>query len=318
MNEIEASDTNTDSTHDGEGTAAFANAPGAGDGKRGSRQDSPADQPSEANSVGAEPDSPVGPETGADWRDAVGDPGLRRQLDRYGSIEDLARHNLTLRRRLSRAITPPGEEAAPEEVAAFRARMGVPESADGYAYDPPADLPDEIAAAAGEDELAEIFDVAHGLGLSQAQLSGLLDWRYDRLGALGMEMQAQQAAAREKSERDLRREWGGDFERNLNLSRRACREFGGERFAAFLGRARVDGTQLANHPEIVRWAARVGQALTEGTLQMGGEGGGASPEERRAELTRQIHDARAAGDSARARELDAERRDLTGRIYGER
>jgi hypothetical protein len=270
----------------------------------------------DANAIGAEAESHAGPETGADWRDSVGDPALRRQLDRYGSIEELARHNLALRRRLSRAITPPGDDAGPEEIAMFRSRMGVPESADGYVYDPPTDLPDEIAAAAGEDELVEIFNVAHGLGLSQTQLSGLLDWRYERLGALGTEMQTQQAAALQKSERDLRREWGRDFDRNLNLSRRACREFGGERFAAFLGRARVDGAQLANHPEIVRWAARVGQALTEGTLQLGGEGGGSSPEARRAELTRQIHDARAAGDSARARELDAERRELTGRIYG--
>lgn len=255
---------------------------------------------------------------GSDWRDAVGDVEVRRQLDRYGSIEDLARHNLSLRQKLSRAVTLPGGETGPEELADFRARMGVPDRPEGYEYEPPGNLPDILTEAADEAEMAEIFEVAHELGLSQAQLTGLLDWRFERLAGAGEQIEAKLARAREESERILRREWGRDYERNLNLSRRALRAFGGEGLAGFLTRARVDGAQLANHPEIVRWAASIGAALSEATLHAGGEGGGRSAEERRAELTQAIHDARAAGDSARARELDAERRSLTGRIYGDR
>lgn len=252
-----------------------------------------------------------------DWREAVTDPDLRKQLDRYSSIEDLTRHNLALRRRLSRAVTPPGEDADEEELAEFRARMGVPESPEEYEYDPPGDLPEYLADMTGEAEMAEIFEVAHGLGLTQAQLSGLMDWRFDQLAGAGARLEGQLASAREESERTLRREWGRDYERNLNLSRRALREFGGEGLAGFLTRARVDGAQLANHPEIVKWAADVGRALTEASLHLGGGEGGQSPEDRRAELTQAIHDARATGDGARARELDAERRALTGRIYGD-
>jgi hypothetical protein len=261
-------------------------------------------------------EEPVRPESQGDWRDAVGDPELRRQLDRYGSVEDLARHNLSLRQKLSRAVKLPDGEAATEELAEFRTRMGVPDSPERYEYEPPGDLPEVLTDAVDESELAEIFEVAHGLGLSQAQLSGLLDWRFERLAGAGERLGTELARAREDSERALRREWGRDYERNLNLSRRALREFGGEGLAGFLTRARVDGAQLANHPEIVRWAASVGRALGEATLHAGGEGGGRSAEERRAELTWAIHDARAAGDSARAQELDAERRALTGRIYG--
>ena len=252
-----------------------------------------------------------------DWRDAVADHDLRKQLDRYKSVEDLTRHNMALRRRLSRAVTPPGEDADAEELAEFRSRMGVPESPADYAYDAPDDLPDYLADAAGEAEMSEIFEVAHGLGLTQTQLSGLLDWRFEQLAGAGARLEGQFARAREESEKGLRREWGRDYERNLNLSRRALREFGGEGLMEFLTRARVDGAQLANHPEIVKWAAGAGRALTEGTLHTGGEGGGRSPEERRTELTQAIHDARAAGDGARAKELDAERRALTGKLYSE-
>ena len=251
-----------------------------------------------------------------DWRDSVADADLRKQLDRYNSIEDLTRHNLALRRRLSRAVTPPGEDADEEELTEFRSRMGVPESPEDYEYDSPGDLPEHLADMAGGEAITEIFELAHGLGLTQTQLSGLLDWRHDQLSGAGARLEAQLGRAREESERTLRREWGGDYERNLNLSRRALREFGGEGLMEFLTRARVDGAQLANHPEIVRWAAGAGRALTEGKLHLGGEGGGQSPEERRTELTQAIHDARATGDSARARELDTERRALTGRIYG--
>lgn len=48
----------------------------------------------EADSV---PEQPAEPEP--DWRDAVADPDLRKQLDRYNTIDDLTRHNLALRRR---------------------------------------------------------------------------------------------------------------------------------------------------------------------------------------------------------------------------
>jgi len=263
------------------------------------------------------PEQPSAVERVADWREAVADPDLRKQLDRYESIEDLTRHNLALRRRLSRAVTPPGEDAAPEELAEFRSRLGVPESPGDYEYDPPGNLPDYLAEAAGETEMAEIFEVAHGLGLTQAQLSGLMDWRFEQLAGVGTRLEGQLARARKDSEQALRREWGRDYDRNLNLSRRALRDFGGDGLVEFLTRARVDGAQLANHPEIVRWAAGVGRALGEASLHLGGEGGGRSPEDRRSELTHAIHDARAAGDSARARELDAERRALTGRIYGD-
>lgn len=262
-------------------------------------------------------EQPAAGEAEPEWRDAVVDPDLRRQLDRYNSVEDLTRHNLALRRRLSRAVTPPGDDADEEELIEFRTRMGVPESPNDYLYETPDDLPDYLADAAGEDEMAEIFEISHGLGLTQAQLSGLLDWRFEQLSGAGARLEGQLASARGESERGLRREWGRDYERNLNLSRRALREFGGDGLVEFLARARVDGAQLGNHPEIVKWAASAGRALTEATLHLGGETGGLSAEDRRAELTQGIHDARAAGDNARARELDVERRALTGRIYGD-
>lgn len=199
-----------------------------------------------------------------DWRDAVADPDLRKQLDRYNTVEDLTRHNLALRRRLSRAVTPPGVDADDGELAEFRSRMGVPESPEDYEYDAPGDLPDYLADAAGEAGMAEIFEVAHGLGLTQSQLSGLMDWRFDQLAGAGARLDGQLAQAREGAELSLRREWGRDYDRNLNLSRRALREFGGEGLMEFLARARVDGGQLANHPEIVKWAAGAGRALGEG------------------------------------------------------
>lgn len=200
----------------------------------------------------------------------------------------------------------------------FRSRIGVPESPEGYVYEAPDDLPEEVAGLVDDEEMAEIQEVAHELGLTQEQLTGLLDWRFDRLSGFGSRMAAELARARVEAETALRREWGGDYERNLNLSRRALREFGGEELLGFLSRTRADGMQLANHPEIVRWAANAGRALGEATLRQGGEGGGLTVEERRAELTRAIHDARAAGDRQTARELDAERRALTARAVGDR
>lgn len=251
------------------------------------------------------------------WRDAVADPDLRRQLDRYNSIEDLVRHNLSMRQKLSLAVTPPGEGASEEDLTDFRTRMGVPERPEDYDYEVPRDLPEQVAEAITDEELSDTFAAAHELGLTQAQLTGLLDYRLDSLAGAERRLAGQLAAAREEAEASLRRDWGRDYDRNLNLSRRTLRDFGGDGLIEFLATARVHGEQLANHPEIVKWAASVGRGMTEGTLRLGGDGGGQPPEERRAELTQAIHDARAAGNGARARELDTERRALTGQIYGD-
>jgi hypothetical protein len=308
---------NKDGADASDGASAVPSAPASPD-PRHSPDNAADGEPGrpESGQQGVADDMPEGEgHPNADWRDLVEDQDLKRQLDRYESVEDLARHNLALRRRLSRSITPPGDDADTEELAAFRARMGVPESPEDYDYEAPDDLPEELAAFAGDDELAEIFELAHGLSLTQDQLSSLLDWRYEKLAGTGERLAEELGRRRAEAETALQREWGRDYRRNLHLSQRALREYGGEGLSSFLARARVEGTQLANHPEIVRWAANAGRALAEASLRQGGEGGGLSAEERRSELTRAIHDARAAGDTARARELDAERRALTGQIY---
>ena len=289
----------------------------AGEGLDGpQRQDkTPLPRSGEGDGEGAQAAS-AAPQPEPSWRDVVGDPDLRRQLDRYNSVEDLVRHNLSMRQKLSLAVTLPGEGASDEELADFRTRMGVPERPDDYDYELPGDLPKHLADAISEQDLSDVFDAAHALGLTQVQLTGLLDYRLDALAGGEQRLAGQLAAAREEAEASLRRDWGRDYDRNLNLSRRALRQFGGDGLIEFLTATRVHGAQLANHPEIVKWAASVGRGMTEGTLHLGGEVGGQSPEERRAELTQGIHDARAAGDGAKARELDVERSRLTGELYG--
>jgi hypothetical protein len=47
-------------------------------------------------------------------------------LDDYFSVKDT----------MSRAIVPPGKDAKPEDIKAFMAKMGIPETADGYGFDP--------------------------------------------------------------------------------------------------------------------------------------------------------------------------------------
>ena len=117
----------------------------------------PPDAPAPEEPKGATPRPPEVPEKF--WDPARG--GIR--------VEALLKSYLSLERLLSqRAAAPPGPEAAPEEIARFRAAMGIPEAPEGYAITAPHDLccPDAAvnarlhAAHFTNDQAQLVYDLA--------------------------------------------------------------------------------------------------------------------------------------------------------------
>ena len=79
----------------------------------------------------------------------------------------------------------------------------------------------------------------------------------------------------------------------------------------------VDGAPLGHHPMIARLAATTGRRMMEAQVHMGhGDNERNTLKERRADLTKEMHEARDAGDNEKARRLDAERGKLTTELYG--
>ena len=253
----------------------------------------------------------------ADWRASISETKLRAFADRMASPADAVKMAYDLRRKLSRAVVPPGKGAGAAEVRDFHRRLGVPEDVEGYAYARP-ELPEHLQLdEAGVARETAFLEQALELGLTRKQAQGILDWHYEGTVDLHESLARRLSDGRAQSEAALRREWGPDYEANLAAAHRAAVAFGGEGMIEFLGNVTVDGVRLADHPRLVRAFAEAGRRLGEDSVALAGsDAGGATLEDRVKDLRAAKQDALTRGDRDAAQRLDAEERGLWERIAG--
>lgn len=181
-------------------------------------------------------------------------------LSQFATIGELGKAFLDARGKAEQAIEIPGEDATEEQRAAYREKMGIPQSPEDYKFEE-LELPSEFK---GQAEFDTWFaQKSHELGLTADQASRL---RNEML-TLNSENTSAQQKAFEKSkadtEKQLREVYGDRYEENLELARKAVKSRNPE-FADFL---RESG--LTNHPEMVRLMADIGQLYSEDRLPGG-------------------------------------------------
>lgn len=208
-----------------------------------------------------------------DWRAGVPD-NLRSFAERFAAPGDAVKSAYDLRRKLSRAAEPPGENASEEERAAWYRRLGRPDTPDGYEIA----RPESAAAFAGDEETlgaqeASFKEAMHAAGAPPAAVQAAVDWYYTHAADGMTALAAADTEALESARTELRRDWGGDFERNVEYARRALAAFGGDELVGTLGAAGLD-----THPAVARAFARIGRQMGEddmiGRLPAGGSGPG--------------------------------------------
>lgn len=157
--------------------------------------------------------------------------------------------------RLKDALFIPGDKATDQERAAFYGKLGRPETADKYDLKRP-DLPQGMTY----DEAGEKWfrDMAHQLGLSQAQAAALYDAHNGRMGGIIKDIEAKRTKAAQEGLEALKKQWGGEFEANMNVLKRATETFLGPDEKKFM-----DESGLGNHPVLVNLFVKIGKAMAE-------------------------------------------------------
>jgi hypothetical protein len=177
-------------------------------------------------------------------------------LHQFKSPGELARAFLDAEQKAQAGITRPSDEASAEEWAAYREALGIPESPDGYQLE---------ASDGGEldEELAGWFrEAAHEAGLSQDQAQKLLQ-KWDESNS--PEAYAEKLAkGKEQVEKQLREEWGKEFDANFNYAVKAMDQFAGEDFRSYL-----DETGMGNDPRMIRAMSQIGKAMLDDSLVSG-------------------------------------------------
>ena len=121
------------------------------------------------------------------------------------------------------AIVVPSEKSSPEEWAAFRSKIGVPENADAYAVRPK-DLPEGFEW--NESQAKDFNAFAHEKGLTPAQAEAIMSWDAKRAAGQAAAQQAQAVAEFEAGKKALAEAWGEKFETNMAVVKRACQVTG--------------------------------------------------------------------------------------------
>lgn len=164
----------------------------------------------------------------------------------------------------------PGTEKTAEELAAEKEEK---DAADKAEKDKKPAAPEkyEFAAPEGQEldaNALSVFEpIAKELGLTQEQAQKLVD--------IYPQIQQQQAEAWSKQGEEWReqvksdKEIGGDkYTANVGNAQKALDQFGSPALREYL-----ETTLLGNHPELVRFFAKVGKAVSEDTMVMPNNGG---------------------------------------------
>ncbi len=230
------------------------------------------------------------------WRDLVAggstDPErVRKHLDGFADPAALAEAYAEARTAISSGrfkdkLVLPADDADDAAWTAFL--QNLPER-----LRPPAEVGgDDIALPEWLGELDEdsqarqeaFLTAMHGRGASNDVVQAALDSYYGMVAeAEDAALQGEQAAM-QSAEAALRRDWGGEYDANVELANRFVERAFGAR-SDFAARKLADGTALGSHPDFIRMAASIGRLLGEDRLVAGDGAGTSSVQEQIDELT---------------------------------
>lgn len=223
------------------------------------------------------PDSLLTPPPAADWRTTLPDDlKADKSLEGFKDVAGLAKSYVETKKLVGqKTLKVPAADSSPDDIAAWRKALNIPETADGYLTI--VKLP-EIAAdpAWNKDAEKSFLSEMHKLHAPPAVVQAALNI----YGSL--EAQKRDGAVKETqaASQELRREWGATFDANLGRANRAIQEFGGGELIDVF-----ESSGLGRNPIVVKTFAKIGNALVEsGAMATEGLASGLTPDEARQKI----------------------------------
>lgn len=173
----------------------------------------------------------------------------------YGSYREM--ENIWASRRFVRL---PGDDAKPEDIAAFHKALGVPETPDAYVKD--LKLDDGLVLGELDKPIVEDFaKEAHKAGVTPQQFKNTIQWYLKREEEQAAAIDESDDSFRRVSEQTLKNELGAAYKRKTNgigvLFSHAAggTDINNENgvYARILGGRTADGKLIGNDPDVVRW-----------------------------------------------------------------
>ncbi len=210
---------------------------------------------------------------GADWRQSLAgeDRAALRTLERFPDPAALWKSYQSMRAKLSsgelRALPA---NATPEQQAQWRLENGVPESWDRYEVE----LADGLQIGEADRALVnQYLEVAHRLNHTPDQVNANVGWYFSAVRQQEEAVADANLAARSECEGELRGEWGPEYRATLNGIASMLDGAPEGVKLSLLAAKNVDGTNLLNQPDVMRWLARMSRELNPVATVVGAGGG---------------------------------------------
>ena len=207
----------------------------------------PTDKPDTTTDTKAEPV----PDWPADWREKAsgGDAKILSRLSRYASPKAIADALIAAQNRISQGDLKPSlkKDATPEQIAAYRKEIGIPESADKY------DVKEFVVEDGDQELLADYLTKSHANNLTNDQVKMGIEAFKDITTKVNDTRQEQDTQFQTETEDTLRGEWGNDYRRNILLVNSLLDGApSGLKDRILTGRL-SDGKPIGSDPDALRW-----------------------------------------------------------------
>ena len=185
-----------------------------------------------------------------------------KSLQNFSNMDDFVKSYLHSQKLVgSEKINVPNKYATDEDWKEVYKKLGTPENADGYKYDLPEDHRIE------DDVLKNFSNEAVKLGLLPHQAQGIMKYYNDVINQ-GMDDQtAQMKVAQEESEKELRKEYGATFDRQIQSAKNLAHATLGKEFIN--DTLLQDGSRLGDNPQVIKAFVSLANKLSEDTIVKG-------------------------------------------------
>lgn len=282
----------------GNASPAGASDPGAGAGA-GAGAGTPGPNPGAGTGTGSAPST-------GEWYSGIQDEGVRNWVQAKGFKDGMsaAESAYNLEKmigfdRAGRTVVVPDADSTPEQIAAFNAKIGVPDSADGYSLP----VPEGQDGAFAKQAAQWMHEAGVPAKAGEAIAAKWNEYVAAQQAAVDQQFEAKSAADFES----LKSEWGAAYNQNSELAKRAAAQFipgsPEDRARILDGLERVMGTGA-----LMKMFASIGGGLGEARMVGGDTSGVMTPaqaNQRIAELKSNAEWTKAylGGDQSKAREL---------------
>lgn len=222
-------------------------------------QDPPVNPPEPPENPPAKDDNPANQPDYPKWMaQTAGENKTNERLAKFSTIDELSKEYLTLSEKLEQGklVPLPGEDASDEEMQAYLKAIGVPDTPDLYKK-VDSELPEGIGYT--EEEFSQLREMAHKLAWTNSQFEAFQTWENETAKKKIQEATAVLEAKKKETKEYFVKEWGSNYDENLNLMKKGVQEFGGPEFLKKLGPA-------GNLPEVVNFLVEKGRSVRDDSL----------------------------------------------------